>query len=320
MSFYFRFVSSKWNTIILFYNLVQVAFPPVLPIYIYGLKYRIVFALISGFLFVYVSLLFPHLSFCLANVKKMLGSCASDSFFIYLLWLPWNPPFTKQETDKGHEQREMLKPNQERENRSPSQQGFLHFIWSVTSCAECLSVGPRSCQDGTGTQAGKRSQFWQRPDPRELAGRRPSAGLLARSSLLCASLCEKTTVESMRKRLPAHCLWSQVRTVTWVSQSRPKGSSLPSGSHTQRGVPNLSFCAGRGWGQTQDRGADGLLWISPAEGPLPCLEPAGLFLDKPLLSILGNTGTWSASRWEQGLQQKTKLFENCKFREERTLL
>ena len=284
MSFYFRCVSFKWNTIILFYDLVRVAFP-VLPIHKYWLKYCIVFALVSGFLFVYVSLLFSHLSFCLANVKKMLGSCASNSFFIYLLWLPWNPPFAKQETDKAQEQREMLKPNKERETEAP-QQGFLHFIWSVTSCAECLSVGPRSCQDRTGTEWGKSSQFWQRPGPREPAGRRPSAGLPARSSLLCASLCEKTAMESTRKQLPAHSLWSQVRNVTRMSQSRPKGSSLPSGPHTRYGVSNLSFCAGRGWRQTQDRGTDAPLQTSPAEGPLPCLEPAGLFLDKPLPSIL----------------------------------
>ena len=116
----------------------------------------------------------------------MLGSYASDSFFIYLLWLPWNPPFTKQETDKGHEQREMLKPNQERKNRSPSQQGFPHFICSVTSCAECLSVGPRSCHHRTGTRAGKCSQFWQRPDPREPRAGVPVLG--SRRGLRCSVL------------------------------------------------------------------------------------------------------------------------------------
>ena len=126
----------------------------------------------------------------------------------------------------------------------------------------------------------------QGPGPREPAGRRPSAGLPARSSLLCASLCEKTAMESTRKQLPAHSLWSQVRNVTRMSQSRPKGSSLPSGPHTRCGVSNLSFCAGRGRRQTQDRGTDAPLQNSPAEGPLPCLEPAGLFLDKPLPSIL----------------------------------
>ena len=120
------------------------------------------------------------------------------------------------------------------------------FEGSPAALSVC--VGPRSCHDGTGTKAGKRSQCWQRPDPREPAGRRARAGLPWRSSLLCASLCEKTTVESRRKQLPAHCLWPQVRTVTWVSQSRPEGSSLPAAL-----TPSVEFPASA---SVRDEGGD----------------------------------------------------------------
>lgn len=86
VSFYFR----------LFYNLVQVAFPPVLTICIYWLKYCIVFALISRFLFVYLCFLtFPPFGILFSKCQEN-AWILCFRFILHLFTLtPSKPSFYK---------------------------------------------------------------------------------------------------------------------------------------------------------------------------------------------------------------------------------